>query len=265
MNRVTIVVIAALVAAGSGFGLIRYASGAEQRAVAASKPVPVLMVARDVPGGMQFSAAWNEKRITLGQTLQSLLPPTAVSDPSALSGLVAATAMPAGQMVVRGAFVAPDSASTSGPPTFAVQVPEGMVAVSFKAEASKAVSDLIQPGDRVNVLVQVPNASVLGLADSGGPAIVHAFQNLRIIAIGNVAAPAKDAAQAPKNPGTGLYTVAVSPDDSARLLLMSNEFTLYLTLVGSKTAPSDIAPVANRQALPPTPTGTPVPTTAAKP
>lgn len=265
MSRVTIVIVAAVVAVGSGLGLVRYASGAEQRAVAASKPVPVLMVARDVPAGMQFSEAWNQQRITIGQTLQSLLPPTAVSNPSALSGLVAAAAMPAGQMVVRGSFVAPDAAASTGPPTFAVQVPEGMVAVSFKAEAAKAVSDLIQPGDRVNVLVQVPNASVLGLADSGGPAIIHAFQNLRIIAIGNVAAPTKDATQAPKNPGTGLYTVAVSPDDSARLLLMSNQFTLYLTLIGPKTAPADVAPVANRQALPPTPTGTPVATSGSKP
>jgi hypothetical protein len=140
-----------------------------------------------------------------------------------------------------------------------------MVAVSFSAEAAKAVSDLIQPGDRVNLLVQVPNASVLGLPDSGGPAMVHAFQDLRIIAIGNVEPAASDAAEQPKNPGTGLYTVAVRPADSARLLLITNEFTTYLTLVGPTTSPGDVAPVSNLGALPPTPTGEPATTTAGKP
>jgi len=105
----------------------------------------------------------------------------------------------------------------------------------------------------VNLLVQVPNASVLGLPDSGGAAMVHVFQDLQVIAIGDVAMADASATEAPKNPGTGLYTVAVPPEDSARLLLLSHEYDVYLTLVGPKTSPSDLPPISDGSALP-TPT-----------
>jgi Flp pilus assembly protein CpaB len=162
--------------------------------------------------------------------------------------------------VVQDSFATATKTDRVGPPTFAAELPDGTVAVSFKATADQAVSDLIRPGDHVNFLVQVPNASVLGLADSGGAAMVHLFQDLTIIAIGDVPRPAPDAKEAPKNPGTGLYTVALSPQDSARLLLLAHEYDVYLTLVGPKTPPADIPPVADRDGLPSTPTTEPTAT-----
>jgi Flp pilus assembly protein CpaB len=174
-----------------------------------------------------------------------------VVDPNLLEGLVAAGPLAEGQFVVTSSFATPGPSARVGPPTFAAALPDGMVAVSFEAQSAQAVSDLIRPGDHVNFLVQVPNASVLGMPDSGGAAVVHVFQDLEIIAIGDVTAPAKDATTAPDNPGTGLYTVAVSPADSARLLLLAHEYDVYLTLVGRKTAPAPIPPIADRDALPP--------------
>jgi Flp pilus assembly protein CpaB len=151
---------------------------------------------------------------------------------------------------VAGSFTDPSAEGQTGPPTFAATLPTGMVAVSFEAEAANAVSNLVRPGDHVNLLVQVPNASVVGLPDSGGAAVVHVFQDLEIIAIGDVLAPPKDATEAPANPGTGLYTVAVNPEDSARLVLLSHEYDVYLTLVGPKATPSDVPAVSDRDALP---------------
>lgn len=256
MSRLGVLAIAAVVAIGSCFGLVRYASGAQDRAVAASEPVPVMVAAQDVPAGMAFSTAWNEGRLALSSIPQGLRPPTAIVDPKVLTGLLAAAPIAQGQLVVQGSFADPAKATHPGPPTFATQLPPGTVAVSFKAEAAQAVSDLVRPGDHVNLLVQVPNASVLGLPDSGGAAIVHVFQDLQVIAIGDVAMPDPTASEAPKNPGTGLYTVAVPPEDSARLLLLSHEYDVYLTLVGPKTAPSDLPPIADHDALP-TPTSVP--------
>jgi Flp pilus assembly protein CpaB len=250
MNRVGVLILAAVVGVASCFGLVRYASGAQARAVEASQPVEVMVAAKDVPAGMQFSAAWNQGLISMAQTPRSLRPDSAVLDPETLKGLVTVAGLARGQLVVAGSFVDPNTTSRPGPRTFASNLPEGTVAVSFEAKAAKAVSDLIRPGDHVNLLVQVPNASVLGLPDSGGAAVVHVFQDLQIIAIGDVLAPLKDASEAPKNPGTGLYTVAVHPEDSARLLLLAHEYDLYVTLVGPKTTPGAIPPVADRNALP---------------
>jgi pilus assembly protein CpaB len=250
MNRIGVLVVAAVVALGSSVGLVRYASGAQDRAVEATQPVPVMIASQDVPAGMQFSAAWNQGLITMSETLQSLRPETAVLDPKALDGLVATAALSRGQLVVQGSFVDPAATEDPGPPTFANDLPDGTVAVSFEAASASAVSDLIRPGDHVNLLVQVPNASVLGLPDSGGAAVVHVFQDLQIIAIGAVLKPKKDATEAPANPGTGLYTVAIPAEDSARLLLLAHEYDLYLTLVGPKNTPGAIPPIADKDALP---------------
>jgi len=251
VNRVGVLVVAAVVAIGSCFGLVRYASGAQDRAVQAAEPVPVMIAMKDVPQGMPFSTAWNEGRLALSNIPRTLRPATAVVDPNALSGLTAAAPLSQGQLVVQASFTKADANARVGPRTFATSLPAGTVAVSLKATADRAVSDLITPGDHVNLLVQVPNASVLGLPDSGGAAVVHMFQDLKIIAIGDVPVPAPDAAVAPKNPGTGLYTVAVPPEDSARPLLLAHEYDVYLTLVGPKTSAQAMPAIADKDALPP--------------
>jgi hypothetical protein len=98
--------------------------------------------------------------------------------------------------------------------------------------------------------VQVPNAAELGLPDSGGPAIVHVYQDLLILAIGTTPAPAKGATEAALNPGTGQYTVAVPPLDAARVLLLTRQYPVLLTLVGPGTTPDEQAPVSRVNAMP---------------
>jgi Flp pilus assembly protein CpaB len=193
VNRLTVVAVAAVVALLSGVGLVRYVGGAEQRAKASAELVPIITAAIDVPEGTTFANAWNSGQLVWSKTLASLRPPTAVLDPNALSGMVANRALVSGQVIVNGEFVDPGVARRTGPPTFATKLPDGTVAVSFAAVGAQAVSDLITPGDHVNLLVQVPNAAELGLPDSGGPAVVHVFQDLLILAIGATPAPARTA------------------------------------------------------------------------
>src|SRR3954451_15015841 len=173
MKHVGVLVVAGIVALVSCLGLIRYASGAQERAVESAEPVPVMTVVQEIPAGMAFSAAWTEGRVTLSQIPKSLRPATAVIDPNSLTGLVAVGPLAPGQLVVAESFASAAPKGRVGPPTFAAKLPEGTVAVSFKATADQAVSELIRPGDHVNLLAQVPNASVLNLPDSGGAAMVH--------------------------------------------------------------------------------------------
>jgi Flp pilus assembly protein CpaB len=250
VNKLTVVAVSAIVALLSGVGLVRYVGGAEERATASAQLVPIMTAAADVPEGTAFANAWNSGQVVWSKTLASVRPPTAVIDPAALTGKVANRALVRGQVIVEGEFVDPSAARRAGPPTFATNLPDGTVAVSFEAIGAQAVSDLITPGDHVNLLVQVPNAAELGLPDSGGPAIVHVFQDLLILAIGSTPAPEPGATKAAVNPGTGTYTVAVSPLDAARLLLLTRQYTVFLTLVGPGTTPSDQAPVDKANALP---------------
>src|SRR5262245_39580579 len=120
---------------------MRYASGAEDRAEASVAPVTVLVATSDVDAGTSFDDALADGRIVFSSTLQSSLPPTAVRDPGALEGTVADGMLRAGQTVVDGSFVAPEDVGRRvGPATFADELPEGTVAVSFDATGSSAVS-----------------------------------------------------------------------------------------------------------------------------
>lgn len=258
MNRLTVVAVAAVVALGSGFGLVQYVGGAEERATAAASPVPILVAMADVPEGTEFADAWADGSIAQSETMEAIRPPTAILDPAALEGTVTTGVLRAGQVVVEGVFAPPEEAERVGPPTFADDLPEGSVAVSFEASGASAVGELISPGDRVNLLVQVPNAAELGLPDSGGPAIVHVFQNLKVLAIGTARLPVAGAetdpavAAAPPPSGGGTYTVAVAPEDAARVLLLTRQYEVILALVGPGTEPGPQGPVGKPDALPDT-------------
>lgn len=251
MNRLGVVAVAAFVSLASGFGLVQYVSGAEERAAESATPVEVLVATADIPDGTAFDEALADGRIATSQTLRASRPATAVTDASVLSGTVADGVLRAGQIVVSGTFVDPtESRVGAGPPTFADDLPQGTVAVSFDAAGASAVSNLISPGDRVNLLVKVPNASDLGLPDSGGPAIVHVFQALEVIAIGTTVRPPEGAEEPVANPGASTYTVAVAPRDAARLLYLTREYEVLLALVGPGNDPEPQPPVGKTDALP---------------
>jgi len=252
VNRLTVVAIAAVVALASGVTLVRYVAGAEDRAAASARPVPVLVAAADVPDRTTFEEAWTSGLVVQSEIAQAMRPASAIADPATLAGMVADGVLRQGQLVVNGVFVAPSDASGPAlPPTFADDLPAGSVAVSFDAVGTDAVSNLISPGDLVNLLVQVPNAAELGLPDSGGPAIVHVFQNLRVIAIGPALAPKAGDPNAVANPGSGGYTVAVAPRDAARVLFLTRQYQVLLALVGPGTDPAPQSPVGKTDALPP--------------
>lgn len=256
MNRLTVIAIAALVALASGFGLVQYVGGAEERATDAAATVPILVAAVDIPEGTAFSEAWDAGSIVQAETMEAIRPATAVLDPAELEGTVSSGVLRTGQIVVAGVFAVDEEVDRVGPPTFADSLPDGSVAVSFDAAGAQAVGDLITPGDRVNLLVQVPNASVLGLPDSGGPAVVHVFQDLKVLAIGAARAPVAGAADDPEapppTPGSGTFTVAVAPQDAARVLFLTRQYEVLLTLVGPGTEPDAQAPVGAPDALPDT-------------
>jgi pilus assembly protein CpaB len=254
VNRLAIVAVAAVISVISGVGLLLYVGGAEDRAVESTNPVPVLVTTQEVPAGTTFEAAWNSGAIVEAETPQAMRPDTAVTDPQSLAGTVSDGGMLVGQTVVTGEFVDPSEAGrrTGG---FGDRLEDGTVAVSFDAIGADAVGELVQPGDHVNLLVRVENASELGLPDSGGPAVVHVFQDLEILAVGTATGmpePVADDAAAVPAPPTGSYTVAVAPHDAPRVLFLTREYPALVALTGPNVEPSEIPPVGKPDAIPDT-------------
>ena len=251
MQRTRAIVAAAIAALLTGALLFVYVRGANERAAAAESPVTILRAKLTIGQNTPFDQAYNSGAIEQVKMPKRLVPPTAVSQPNVLVGQISTGVVATGQVIVRESFSKPEDLKGATASALAKRIPDGRVAVTFSAGGQAAVAGLIQPGDHVNLLIQVPDAKTLGLPTTNGPAVVHVFQNLEVFALGQTpiadpkaAPPAAGAPATPAVPVSGtLYTVLVDPKDSARLVLLTTQFPVTLGLVNPGYTPRDIQPV----------------------
>lgn len=256
MQRTRAIVLAALAAIVTGVILFLYVQGANDRAAAAESPVSVLVARQQIGQNTPFENAYNSGGVAQVRMPKRLVPPTAVFNPSDLAGQVSTGVIAVGQTIVRESFSKPEDLKGAAASAIGRRIPDGRVAVTFSAGGQAAVAGLIQPGDHVNLLVQVPDAKVLGLPTTNGPAVVHVFQNLEVFALGTT--PLADPRSTPTTAAGGaaapvsgtLYTVLVDPKDSARLILLTTQFPVTLGLVNPTFTPRDVPPVNTPGAMP---------------
>ena len=97
----------------------------------------------------------------------------------------------------------------------------------------RGVSNLVAPGDKVNLLVTTPDSERTLL------------QNVDVLAVGASAAPQTDPQAPAANAGNGLITFAVPLAAAQKIAYVTaeREFTrLYLTMVPADNAPANVAP-----------------------
>jgi Flp pilus assembly protein CpaB len=256
MQRTRAIIAAAIAAVLTGIALFAYVNSADQRAAAAESPVTMLAALQPIAANTPFQDAYNARSIGEVKVPKRLVPPTAVRDPQALVGQLATGNIAVGQLIVTEGFAKPEDIQGARGSAVSRRIPDGRVAVTFSAGGQAAVAGLIQPGDHVNLLIQVPDTTQLGLPKSEGPAVVHVFQNLEVFALGTT--PSADPKAAPAAPGTAaaplvagsLYTVLVDPTDAARLVLLTTQYPVTLGLVNPTYTPRNIPPVDKRDGLP---------------
>jgi len=126
--------------------LVGYVHGAEGRAVAGERLVDVLVVAQPVKKGTPASAL--NGKVKLQHVPAKVRAETAVSDLSALRGLVTTADLAVGEELVQGRFGHPDSLDVSG----SVDT-TNLVKVSASFDAERAVGGQLKPGDLVTVAI----------------------------------------------------------------------------------------------------------------
>lgn len=148
MTRRLLAAAAALVLLVLGAGvLLAYVHGADRRALAGVRTVPVLVVDQPVPAG---TAAGD-----LGPLVRTdQLPARAavegrVTDLAALAGQVATVDLQPGEQLLAGRFARPDSLTPPG----TVAAPEGTEQVSVLLDPQRAVGGRLAAGDTVGVFV----------------------------------------------------------------------------------------------------------------
>jgi pilus assembly protein CpaB len=219
-NRRTLTAAAAIVLAlASGLGVYFYVSGADKRAESSVRLVNAFVASGDIPKGTTGDTALAEGLIQPAQVLRGSVPPSAVTDSSVLTGMVAASTIQERQFITSDSFVPP--AEGGGGSLAAAIGSKDKVAVTISVSPEQGVADQIAPGDRVDILVVT------------GSSATYALQNVKVLAVGQETSAS--AAGGNGQPSTtaatsGLITFELSAADAATVVAANKSGTLYLTL-----------------------------------
>jgi pilus assembly protein CpaB len=227
-----------------------YLNGVQRRAYHEAALSTVYVAGAPIPRGTTAAHALQAGLIHQESIPTKFRPATAVSGLADLRDEVAGSDIAPQQMIVAGLFVA--VATTGG--AAAQQIPPGDVAISISVDAVHGVAGLVQPGDKVDLLVQLSN----------GGKEATLYQNVPVLATGsNVAetqtAAATSSAASGQAPASGLVTFAVPLDAAERIAMAQGGAggtagSIYLALVPPGNIASPVPTVGSQNLIPLGPT-----------
>jgi pilus assembly protein CpaB len=242
MGRRILAISAAVVIALVGAVLVLlYANSADQRALAAQSPTDVYVSSQAVPAGTSLRDAVRTDLLTKTQVPSAALPAgalTTVDENNA--ALVALTDVPPGEYVLEAAFGETPLGER------AIQVPAGQLAVSVQLSDPARVGTFVTPGSHLTIFAtHDPLTAEAGTTDgttATGSQTQVLLPDVLVIAMGATAlTPGQvqldengQAVQQDQQEQSFLVTVALDPEDAARLVHGINNFTLYAGLRGDE-------------------------------
>jgi len=184
------------------------ATSTQQKAFKNSKLESVYVLKGIVPRDESGAAAASQGLLEKTQMPSQFVPVGAVTDLSAIAARVAGSDLPTGEVVVGGMFVS----AADNPGAAAGLLPRGEVAVTVSVSQAQGVAGLIQPGDRVDILLDLPGAQEATL-----------YRSVAVLAVGTALQPTATAPPGSESQAnavaaaTELITFAVSPAAAAHI------------------------------------------------
>lgn len=243
MTRRILAFLVALVLAALGTAAVLvYVQRADERALADTTAVEVLVARQRIPAGTTGESIRSRGLVESLRMPAGTLPDSEAltSLPAELDKLVVTSDLQPGQLVLRRMFSA--SARTAG----GLAIPEGLVAVSFEATVAEQVAGYVRPGSQVAVFVRYQEIdekkgrSVGGKGSDdtiSGTAVL--LPKVEVIAIGSFS----DGGQTTTTPVDGraeedgriaktvLVTVAVDTIQAAKVIHAAGADAIYLALL----------------------------------
>lgn len=211
-TRRTTLLIALILALGTGWLALSYFSNLQRTSQAAGQPRDVLIATQDIPARVPITLSMVQRQSRPSSALQ----PDAIGDPSHVVGSLALITIPAGSQVTSSEI------GTNASQALPVRLRTGMRAMSISVDKIKGVSGLVQPGDRVDVIA-VPR---LGYAST-------ILRGLRVLAIGT-ALESASATPSPEEQNATTVTLEVTPQQADLLATADINATLRLSLRSAK-------------------------------
>jgi len=216
-RRSTTLIIAAILALGTGLLTFNYLTTIGRSRTAVVAPRAVLIAARDIPARVQITS----DMVTTSMRPGDAIDPDALNSPAGAVGRTAAVSMPAGSTVTTSKIMSTEAQ------TLETRVPRGMRAIAIPIDRVKGVGALIQPGDHVDVI------AVTSARQGQQPVAATILRDVPVLAMGTTLETPNGATPSPDTSQT--VSLAVTPSQAKLLTLVDLNATLRLSL----RAPSD--------------------------
>jgi len=183
--------------------------------------VQVHYAAGPIPVGMAGAAALAEGRIATKGVAAASRPANAVTDPSQLSGRVAAADVPAGTIVTTDMFPAPQTRIGT------VVIAPGKRALSLELQPVAGVAGFVGAGDRIDIYA-------VAKGEGTPPGVRLVLQGVDVLNVNGTGLPS--AQGQPGSPNL-IYLLAVTPGDAERLIYLNAYEKMYFDLVPKGEGP----------------------------
>jgi len=209
--------------------IIFYAQGADQRAMAATKPVDVLVVKTAIPAGTPVNEM--AASLVIEKVPAAGVADTALSTLDKSAGTVSSVALVPGEQLLAERLVAPEEVKSDA----ATKVPAGLQEVSFEVEPKRVVGGRINVGDYVGFFISFESGAYKAkLEDATTQLTVHkalvtAVQRAPQAAPSEAPADGTDPADTSLPEGSLLLTVAVNDIDAGKIVFASEFGRIWLT------------------------------------
>lgn len=245
--RRTTLLIAILLAIGTGWLTLNYVNALKRASVASGEQQTIVVAAADIPARTQITPAM----LRTVTRPASAVEPGALTDPQKAAGQLSLITIPAGSQVTVSNVGTP---ATVGLP---VRLSPGKRAVSIQIDKVKGVSGMVQPGDRVDVISIPPRAG------NQPPPAVTILRGIKVLTIGN-SMETSSATPSPQEVTSTTVTLEVTPRQ-ADLLAMADANTVLRLALRSPREPVNSYPTEALQFPEPPPQVAAAPAPAARP
>jgi pilus assembly protein CpaB len=186
--------------------VLAYIGSADQRALAGTETVEVLVVAENVPAGTPAEelAAYVVAELVPAKVAAAGV----VTDVQKLAGKVATVDLLAGEQLLAARFAPPADLQEPG----TVAVPEGMQEVSISLEPARVVGGQLKPGDTVGVFISMED----GPGDTMG--VTHLTLHKVLVTRVQGVAVAAESGDATVPANNVLVTLAVKAPDAEKIV-----------------------------------------------
>lgn len=191
----------------------------------------VLVAGRDIP----LQVPITPKDLLMSEIPVEYIQPGAVTSLDEAIGKIASLPIAAGEQILKSKLLPPGKFGKS----LSEITPAGKRAVSVSVDNMASIATLIRPGDYVDVLalIAMPDTTQAAGAKSPAPRLISLFQNVEVLAVGGEITPPSQSSETAKkeqtkiiSAGTGIVTLALSPQEAALLSFVQENGKIKLSL-----------------------------------